>query len=130
MNTKWETFEGQQYRTTARKEPRVTLGAKGTLYLNGHAFEALGAPAAVEMLFDGNRRVIGLKPVDVKKRNAFVIKHHGKSGNYKRISASAFCTHYRIKTRETVLFDGVDLDNDGVLLLDLGRTIRVGRGSR
>lgn len=127
---RWETFEGQQYRTTARKEPRVTLGYKGTFYLNGVAFEALGTPAAVEMLYDGNRRVIGLRPVDIKKRNAFVIKHHGTKGNYKRISAAAFCTHYRIRTPETVLFDGVDLDTDGVMLLDLSRTIKVGRGSR
>ena len=78
MNKQWETFEGRQYRTTARKEPRVTLGAKGTFYLNGIAYAAMGEPAAVEMLFDGNRRVIGLKPTDPTKRNAFAIKHHGK----------------------------------------------------
>lgn len=130
MKTNWETFEGQQYRATARKEPRVTLGLKGTFYLNGIAYEALGAPAAVEMLYDGNRRIIGLRPVDIKKRNAFAIKRHGKHGHYKRICAAAFCTHYRIPSRETLLFEGVDLDNDGVLLLDLGQTIRVGRGAR
>ena len=53
MNKHWETFEGQQYRTTARKEPRVTLGYKRTFYLNGIAYEAMGEPAAGEMLFDG-----------------------------------------------------------------------------
>ena len=40
MNMKWETFEGRQYRVKARTEPRVTLGAKGTFYLNGVAYDA------------------------------------------------------------------------------------------
>ncbi len=130
MKRNWDTFEGRQYSTSARKELRVTLGQKGTFYLNGIAFEVLGSPPAVEMLYDSNGRVIGLKPTDGRKRNAFVIKHHGKSGNYKRISAAAFCTHFRIRTQETVLFEGVDLDNDGVMLLDLSKTIYVGRGAR
>ena len=65
------------------------------------------------MLFDGNRRAIGLKPIDPRKRNAFVIKPHGKNGRYKRISASAFCTHYRIHIDRTVLFDNVEVGDDG-----------------
>src|SRR5882724_5089796 len=105
MRTNWETFEGRQHGQTARREARVTLGHKGTFYLNGIAYDALGAPAAVEMLYDGNRRIIGLKPIDPRKRNAFAIRPHGKSGNYKRISASAFCTHFRLRTDGTVLFE-------------------------
>ena len=50
MNRHWETFQGQQYKHTARKEARVTLGAKGTFYLNGIAYDALERPGAVEML--------------------------------------------------------------------------------
>lgn len=50
MKNDWEIFEGRQYKPTARREPRVTVGPKGTFYLNGIAFEALDQPAAVEML--------------------------------------------------------------------------------
>jgi hypothetical protein len=78
MKMQWEKFEGKQYRTEARREPRVTLGAKGTFYLNGVAYDALERPAAVEMLYEGNRRIIGLKPIDPRRDNAFLIKHHGK----------------------------------------------------
>ena len=130
MNRKWETFEGRQYRTEARKEPRVTLGAKGTFYLNGVAFEALERPAAVEMLYDGNCRVIGLRPTDPRKRNAFLVKKHCMAGSYRRISAAAFCSHFRLKFDRTVLFDQVDLDNEGVMLLDLGKVVEIGRGAR
>ena len=130
MNTKWETFEGQQYKHTARREPRVTLGTKGSFYLNGHTYKALGRPGAVEMLYDGNRRIIGMRPTDPRKRNAFVIRQHGRTGNYKRISGSAFCQHFRINTRDTVLFEGIDLDNEGVMLPDMAKTVYVGRGAR
>lgn len=129
MNYKWETFEGRQHRHDARKEPRITLGPKGTIYMNRFAFDALGGPAAVEILFDGNRRVIGLKPTDPRKRNAFVIKDHG-TGNYKRLSISSFCQHVRIKMDRTYMFDGVELTDDGVMLLDMAKMITVSRGAR
>src|SRR5947209_6574280 len=111
MGIRWERFEGQQYRHRARREPRVTLGKKGTFYLNGDAFEVLGAPGAVELLYDGNRRIIGLKPTDPRKRNAFVVKQHG-TGSYKRISAAAFCQHFRLRIDATYLFDGADVDSE------------------
>ena len=82
------------------------------------------------MLFDGNRHIIGLKPTDPAKRNAFAIKHRGKGGNYKRISAAAFCTHFRLRVTGTMLFNNVDLDNDGILLLDMVNMITVGRDAR
>ena len=131
MKRHWETFEGKQNMRTLASEPRVTLGSKGTFYMNGSAYDALQQPAAaVEMLYDGNERIIGLKPVDLRKRNAFLIKPHGKTGNYKRISASAFCTHFRLKFPRTILFNEIDLDPDGVLILDINKTTTIGRGSR
>jgi hypothetical protein len=129
MRSRWETFEGTQYTQSSSTAPRVTLGLKGTFFLNRFAYEALGSPTAVEMLFDGNERVIGLKPTDPRRRNAFVIKPHGKRG-YRRLSAAAFMKHYRIKNDRTILFENIDLDDDGVLLLDMNKTIYVGRGSR
>lgn len=130
MMRKWTTFEGRQYSKTKSREPRVTLGAMSTFYLNGVAYEAMGRPTAVEMLFEGNENVIGLKPTDPAKRNAFRLRLHGK-GNYWRLAASAFCKHFRIKAGvPTVMFEDVDLDDNGVLMLDLNKMIRVGRGSR
>jgi hypothetical protein len=123
----WEVFRGRQNRVERRKEPRVTLG-KGAFYLNDKAFEVLERPAAVEMLYDGNRRIIGLRPIDPRKDNAFLLKEH--RSNYKRIAAASFCTNYRLKYDRTLLFEGVDLNDDGVMMLDLGKTIEIGRGAR
>ena len=127
MNIQWETFEGREFSRRARDEARVTLGKKGNIYLNGKAYDLLEQPAAVEILYDGNRRIIGLKPVDPRRTNAFRIKPH--TGKYKRISAAAFCQHFRIRPTSTLLFQNVDL-NAGVMTLDLTSTVTVTRGAR
>ena len=127
---KWETFVGRQQPYRSSREPRVTLGPRGTFYLNGMAYEALGSPTAVEMQHDGNGRIIGLKPTDPRKSNAFKIVKHGKAGTYKRICASSFCRHLRIKPLRTIVFNNVDLDNHGRLVLDLDSATAIGRGAR
>jgi hypothetical protein len=88
-----------------------------------------GRPAAVELSYDGNRRVIGIRGTDPRKRNAFPVKHH-TSGRYMRVSGAPFCTQFRLKPEGTVLFDRADLNFDGVLELPLDSLIRVTRGSR
>lgn len=130
MKYNWTRFEGRQHSSTARREMRITIGPRNVIYLNGKAFDALGRHPAVEMLYEGNRRIIGLKPVDPHKSYAFRVKRHGSSGDYHRISASAFCQHLRLRIDRTLLFEGSELDDDGVLLLDLNRTVAVGRGAR
>ncbi|MEQ1605422.1 MAG: hypothetical protein ABL999_11205 [Pyrinomonadaceae bacterium] len=130
MNNQWTKFEGRQHGRTARREMRVTIGPRHTIYLNGMAFDAIDRHPAVEMLYDGNRRIIGIKPVDPHKSHAFRVKKHGSSGDYHRISASAFCQNFRLRIDRTLLFEGAELDDNGVLLLDLNRTVTVGRGAR
>ena len=127
MNIKWEKFEGREFSQRARDEARVTIGKKGNIYLNGVAYDMLEQPAAVEILYEGNRRIIGLKPTDPYRKNAFRVKPH--TGKYKRISAAAFCQHFRIKPMSTLLFQNVDLCA-GVMTLDLTSTVTVTRGAR
>ena len=129
-NIKWSTFEGRQQPYRSTKEPRVTLGPKGTFYLNGVAYEVLGSPTAVAMEFNDTGRIVGLKPIDLRKSNAFKIVPHGKAGSYKRICASSFCRQLRIKPRQTIVFNTVDLDDKGRLVLDLDSTSVIGRGAR
>ena len=126
----WEVFEGVQQPFRSVDEPRVTLGPRGTFYMNGMAFEAIGSPVAVELMYDRGRRVIGMRAVDPRMRNAFKIVRHGKVGTYKRICASSFCNHMRIKRTDTVVFNQVAVDDNGVMTLDLGATSVVKRGSR
>src|ERR1043166_6871895 len=95
-NPKWEVFEGQQYGASARTEPRVTINSKSTFVLNEAAWEALDCADAVELQFDSRQRLIGLKPIDPRKRNAFAIKLVDKRRRGRRIHVAAFCRFHHL----------------------------------
>lgn len=124
----WSVFTGKQFGLVT-KGVRVTLGSFGTFYLNTAAFEKLGSPAAVEMLFDPGRRRIGLRPVAPIAKHAFKIVPHTKGG-YHRLSAAAFCHHHGIFFKGTLLFNDITVDETNMMRLDLANSQVVTRGSR
>ena len=132
MKKNWSVFEGKQYVNRTSKEVRVTVGGKGIFYVNRVAYEALERPVAVEMLYDGETRTVGMRACDPRKRNAFKLMPHGGC-NYWRIHAGAFCQHYGYKFERTMLIDRADItDSTGQLVLELpmDSMIAVARGSR
>ncbi|HMT07973.1 MAG TPA: hypothetical protein PKA82_08215 [Pyrinomonadaceae bacterium] len=52
------------------------------------------------------------------------------TGTYKPISAAASREHFGLKYKNTLLFEQIDIDDDGVLMLDLNKSVRVTRGAR
>jgi hypothetical protein len=130
VNSKWKVFEGEQFRQKKRTEPRVTLGgSRHTIYMNGVAWESMGAPSAVELLTEDGTRRFGMRPLDPRKKHAFKVMTHGK-GTFRRISIAAFCQSIRLKVRGTILFNEVEFDSDGMMILDLDKTTTVSRGAR
>lgn len=122
----WNEFQGSPNRMD-KDQARVTLNSRGAFLLNRKAFEAMEAPAAVMLLFDENSKVIGLKPADIRLKNAFPVIQRDKHHN-RRIQASPFCKHFKIKVERTVLFNEVDIDNEGIMKLELTKTTSIGRG--
>ena len=51
--------------------PSVTLQKRGLISLNRAAFNLIGAPEAVELLWDEERRVIGLRAAPIDRPNAY-----------------------------------------------------------
>ena len=126
----WTTFEGRAYGRNLSEQIRVTLNHRYVFYLNKAAYEVLGTPAAVEIeRYDGDRRIIGLAPTDTRHRNAFLLKQH-TVGNYRKINASAFCKHFRMRIEGTNLFDAADFTPEGILELPMDSMITIGRGAR
>jgi hypothetical protein len=128
MISHWTKFEGRPY-GAEQNAVRVTLGPKKAIMLNEKAYEALGSPAAVEFMFEENHKIIGLKPIDPRKDNAFPIKPK-KGSRHHVIRAAAFCTHVGIKVDRTVLFNDIDIDNEGVMKLEFAKTTNISRGAR
>ena len=125
MSDRWTEFEGRPNRR-ASDEPRVTLNNRGVLLLNRNAYEALGTPAAVKLFFDEDSRVIGLKPEDERRSNAFPVKQKDKYHN-RTIYAHPFCRHFGIDVRRTVKFNEIDIDREGMMRLELNRTQTIGK---
>lgn len=126
MNRRFAEFEGKPNRTSIG-ELRVTLSDKGVILLNAKAAAALNTPAAVTLHYNEDERIIAIKPVDERRRNAFPLRQKYRH-QYRLIYASPFCRHFRIKVAGTVMFNHVDLDNDGAMHLDLRTATTVTRG--
>ena len=123
----WTEFQGGPNRADKDKA-RVTLNNRGVMLLNKTAYEALGMPAAVKLLYDEDRRVIALKPEDIRRSNAFPVKQKDKYYN-RTIHVTPFCRHFGIDIRRTVLFNEIDIDREGMMRLELNGTITIGKAS-
>jgi hypothetical protein len=119
-------FQGMPNRVD-KQRVRVTLNSRGVMLLNGKAYEAMKSPAAVTLLFDEVNKIIALKPTDTNRKNAFAVKAKDKWNN-RTVHTSPFCKHFNIKVERTILFNEVDIDNEGLMKLELTKTTTIGRG--
>ena len=80
--------------------PFVTIQRRGLISLNRGAYDTLGAPAAVELLFNRQRRVIAIRPADPTSPRSYALRQQGGEGGSKTylIAGTAFATHYGIDT--------------------------------
>lgn len=85
----FEVFKRTEYRRASSK-PQVTIAQRGVFSLNKAAHAALGAPEAIEYLFDSEAGVVGLRAVSRDAPTAYPLR---KSGHTYRSGASAFTTH-------------------------------------
>lgn len=110
----FETFKRQRLKPGA--QPFVTIQKKGVLSLNRAAYAALDEPEAVELLYDREARMIGIRKAESALEHAYVVRSFGKGGTW-LVSGTAFTNYYDIDTsvptRRTARIE------DGVLMVDL-----------
>jgi hypothetical protein len=92
-------------------------------------FEKLGEPVAVTLLFDQANGRIGIKPSSPSMRNAYPVAKQGRHGG-RLIRAYRLMQEFGVSLPDTIRFQEPEIDNDGILVLDL-RTAKVsGRAAR
>lgn len=123
----WEVFRGRP--NGIRGVARVTMQRDGALLMNELAYEQIGRPEAVELMFEARTQRIGLKAIDPDEDHAFRVKKR-KRMNQWEVRASPFFVHHRIKTDRTMLFGKIEMTADGVMALDMGSAVAVRRGSK
>ena len=77
--------------------PLVTIQRGGTLSLNNSAYTCLGGPEMVELLFNREARVMGLRTSNKGDKDAYPLRQVGR-GNTFAVTARAYCTYYDIPT--------------------------------
>jgi len=123
----WEEFSAGP--TKPREERmHVTLSRRNVILLNGNVHERLGCPEAVLLLFDKVNSIIGIDPAPASRPNAFPVRTKGR-GRHRLIWASPFCKHFGIKVDRVTAFINAEIDENGVLRLDLRSTTEITRRS-
>lgn len=98
--------------------PTVTIQRKGLMSMNRAAHALFGSPAAVELLWDPERRVIGLRPAPLENPNAYPVRPQNDSGRGPLLIATNMFTKF-IELDTTEAKRWVPTVDDGVLLVDL-----------
>jgi hypothetical protein len=122
----FETFEKQRLSSTT--EPAVTLQKKGAFSLNASAFDALGRPDAVELLYDRDERLIGMRPALPENPNSYPVRPVAAGSRTYVVAGMAFAKYYGIELGVARRWAGQV--RNGMLVLDLkeaGTSIAAGR---
>ncbi len=104
----------------------ASIGRNRNLYLNREVFQALRGPLAVELMFDEFNKWIGIKKADPNLPYSRKVRLHSRDKGY-CVTMAGFMTRFGIKIGATVRFPHCFVDTNGVLILDLKRTIITSR---
>ena len=93
----FEEFDRQAAPRTT--QPRVGIQKRGNFSLNQAAYENLGSPSHVKLLFDKGRQVIGIKAADPSEPNAYSVRKQPRAANYV-FTGIAFAHRYGIPVEQ------------------------------
>ena len=95
----FETFTRQR---KSDRQPYVTMQKKGVISLNKAAFDALGQPDSVELLYDSESRLVGLRKVDSSIEHAYQVRAPVENHATWLVSGAAFVSYYEIDNSESI----------------------------
>lgn len=121
IEREYEEFKGGP-NLPNRDRIHVTMNERGLVYINGNCHRLLGRPEAVKLFFNRAKDRIAIKPAHARLADAFPLT--AKSGYY-LLKASPFCRHFGIRLSATEKFVNPEIDNEGILHLDLSTTVNV-----
>lgn len=122
----FKEFRGRA--TPTVNEPMATVQKGGkSISLNRAAYELIGDPSHVVLLYDEKRQVIGMRPSDGDVRWAYPVKKQGRSVSY-LVSSTAFTTMHKIDVSIARRFAATLYE--GMLIIDLTQPVAELTGPR
>jgi hypothetical protein len=120
-------YDFETYVRGERPEPEkatATITKQGTLNLNRRAYSLLGEPKMVLLRYDARHKVVGVRAIEERDKNAYVVRKHSSSSIYS-VAFQGFATFYKIGIEESRRYN-VEVA-DGTLVIDttkpMGRVI-------
>lgn len=107
------------------RELHVTLNRKGEIVIGAAAVERFGRPGYATLLFDSGNSLIGLAPTG-RVGNAYPLVEK-KGAKHRVVRAKRFCRHHGIEVSRTVAFHKPEIDEDGILVLNITKTRVIGK---
>jgi len=97
----FEVFEKKS--APLAKVPNVTIQRRGLLSLNRAAYALLNDPEAVLLMWDADRKIIGLKAASIEEPNAYPARpQSAKTGKGPiMVAGTLFTQYYKIDTTES-----------------------------
>src|SRR5215208_1566269 len=95
MDLNWENFEDGPVRST-KERIHVTINNEGKIFFNKKAFEALGSPDGVSLMFDRRRMVIGVKATPLTQRSSYLLRKKQRKFSGHVINAMNFCKRVQV----------------------------------
>jgi len=100
----------------------VSIYQRGQMFLNAKVIAALGHPERVILFFDHHKLVIGVKPTYNPVPHAIRVR---SSRHQHMITITEFLEKNDIDLDYSIRFLEPYVEEDGTLILDLNRTVRV-----
>jgi hypothetical protein len=112
----WQVFKKRQAAPTSR--PIVGILQKGVFSVNRAAFDALGGPDSVELLFLPDEKIIGIRATTNGSDTSYPLRTaSGKPDGAHYVSGIAFTKFWKIDTTERRRYSAYM--EDGVLCVNL-----------
>jgi hypothetical protein len=112
----FEVFQRQ--RAPRSPTPYVTVHRRGTVSLNAAAWQALGDPKALELLYDSETNRMALRATTDDQSHAYLPRSSGRDGRVRVVSGTAFFQYYGLLFDRMRRYAG-KLEDD-MLVVDLG----------
>ena len=127
LHGNWIKFRG----LSPQRDPErhhITINHKGQIHIGRQAHTDLGRPRAVTLYYEPDLHKIAIQCADTRVPGRVPVIPKTNGAYY--VPASQFIRQNRIHIAGTEAFIKPELNHNGILILDLTETTRVGRGRR
>lgn len=127
MQESWEIAIKERLKKQYVQRVYVSLNRRGEIAMNDAAFERIGRPATVTLMYDAANCSIGVKFPVRADRHFFPVRRYGRGGKMRIVRAASALKQFGIEVERTRVFCDVAIEMFRkepmlVLPLDAART--------